>query len=88
MSAAGSSPCSETSQEASGSHGPTLKKSRWKTAFPSAPSPDSNSRGSDLQDHTETSESKELHMRNWRMACIMGVGEKCINIPLTLLMHT
>uniref|UniRef100_A0A8C9X5R4 Formin binding protein 4 n=1 Tax=Sander lucioperca TaxID=283035 RepID=A0A8C9X5R4_SANLU len=62
VSAAGSSPCSETSQEASGSHGPTLKKSRWKTAFPSAPSPDSNSRGSDLQDHTETSE----------MACIMG----------------
>ncbi|XP_078113713.1 formin-binding protein 4 isoform X1 [Sander vitreus] len=60
VSAAGSSPCSETSQEASGSHGPTLKKSRWKTAFPSAPSPDSNSRGSDLQDHTETTLSKVL----------------------------
>uniref|UniRef100_A0A8C9X4W5 Formin binding protein 4 n=1 Tax=Sander lucioperca TaxID=283035 RepID=A0A8C9X4W5_SANLU len=59
VSAAGSSPCSETSQEASGSHGPTLKKSRWKTAFPSAPSPDSNSRGSDLQDHTETSDVAE-----------------------------
>ncbi|XP_028440505.1 formin-binding protein 4 isoform X1 [Perca flavescens] len=60
VSAAGSSPCSETSQEASGSHGLTLKKSRWKTAFPSAPSPDSNSRGSDLQDNTETTLSKVL----------------------------
>ncbi|XP_042352216.1 formin-binding protein 4 isoform X2 [Plectropomus leopardus] len=59
-SAGGSSPCSETSQEASGSRGLPLKKNRWKTAFPSAPSPDSNSRGSDLQDNTETALSKAL----------------------------
>jgi len=57
-SAGGSSPCSETSQEAAGSRGMLLKKKRWKTAFPSAPSPDSNSIGSDLQDGTDTSESK------------------------------
>ncbi|XP_061891841.1 formin-binding protein 4 [Entelurus aequoreus] len=44
----GSSPCSETSQEAA------LKKKRWKAVFPSAPSPDSNSRSSDLQDNTQT----------------------------------
>lgn len=57
-SAGGSSPCSETSQEASGSRGLLLKKNRWKTAFPSAASPDSNSRGSDLQDNTETAPPK------------------------------
>nr|XP_019957718.1 PREDICTED: formin-binding protein 4 [Paralichthys olivaceus] len=55
-----SSPCSETSQEASGSRGIPLKKNRWKTAFPSAPSPDSNSRGSDQQDNTETTLPKVL----------------------------
>uniref|UniRef100_UPI0037E724E4 formin-binding protein 4 isoform X2 n=1 Tax=Semicossyphus pulcher TaxID=241346 RepID=UPI0037E724E4 len=54
-SAGGSSPCSEASQG-----GPPLKKSRWKTAFPCAPSPDSNSRGSDLQESTETAPSKVL----------------------------
>ncbi|XP_051237384.1 formin-binding protein 4 isoform X1 [Dicentrarchus labrax] len=59
-SAGGSSPCSETSQEASGSRGVPLKKNRWKTAFPSAASPDSNSRGSDLQDNTETAPAKVL----------------------------
>ncbi|TMS05285.1 Formin-binding protein 4 [Larimichthys crocea] len=53
-SAGGSSPCSETSQEASGARAPQVKKNRWKTAFPSAASPDSNSRGSDQQDNTET----------------------------------
>ncbi|KAL6107086.1 fnbp4 [Pungitius sinensis] len=58
VSAGGSSPCSETSQEASGSRGLLLKKKRWKTAFPSAPSPESNSIGSDLQDITETTLSK------------------------------
>ncbi|XP_056273427.1 formin-binding protein 4 isoform X2 [Pseudoliparis swirei] len=57
-SAGGSSPCSETSQEAAGSRGMLLKKKRWKTAFPSAPSPDSNSIGSDLQDGTDTTLSK------------------------------
>uniref|UniRef100_A0A665UN13 Formin binding protein 4 n=1 Tax=Echeneis naucrates TaxID=173247 RepID=A0A665UN13_ECHNA len=57
-----SSPCSETSQETSASRALLLKKNRWKTAFPSAPSPDSNSRGSDQQDNTETSKSKCLHM--------------------------
>ncbi|XP_068578872.1 formin-binding protein 4-like isoform X1 [Cebidichthys violaceus] len=58
VSAGGSSPCSETSQEASGSRGILLKKKRWKTAFPCAASPDSNSIGSDLQDSTETTLSK------------------------------
>ncbi|KAF7663627.1 hypothetical protein LDENG_00205760 [Lucifuga dentata] len=54
-SAGGSSPCSETSQEASGSRAIQLKKSRWKTAFASASaSPDCNSRGSDLQENTDT----------------------------------
>lgn len=56
-SAGGSSPCSETSQEASGSRSVLLKKNRWKTAFPSAASPDSNSRSSDAQDNTETGET-------------------------------
>ncbi|XP_045898941.1 formin-binding protein 4 isoform X1 [Micropterus dolomieu] len=59
-SAGGSSPCSETSQEASGSRGVPLKKNRWKTAFPCAASPDTNSRGSDPQDSTETGLSKVL----------------------------
>ncbi|XP_074490230.1 formin-binding protein 4 [Sebastes fasciatus] len=59
-SAGGSSPCSETSQEASGSRSLLLKKNRWKTAFPSAPSPDSNSRGSDLPDNAETTLPKVL----------------------------
>ncbi|KAM8751896.1 formin-binding protein 4 [Acanthopagrus schlegelii] len=57
-SAGGSSPCSETSQEAAGARGVLLKKNRWKTAFPSLPSPDPNSRGSDLQDNTETAPAK------------------------------
>lgn len=43
-SAGGSSPCSEASQE--GSRG-LLKKTKWKTAFLQAQSPDSNSRSSD-----------------------------------------
>ncbi|XP_077372186.1 formin-binding protein 4 isoform X2 [Festucalex cinctus] len=49
----GSSPCSETSQDASGSRG-TLRKKRWKIPYPSAPSPDSNSRNSEPQDNTQT----------------------------------
>lgn len=60
-SAGGSSPCSETSQDASGSRGLLLKKNRWRTAFPCAASPDSNSRGSDLQDNTEAGE--KLHTK-------------------------
>lgn len=59
-SAGGSSPCSETSQEAAGSRGVLVKKNRWKTAFPIAVSPDSNSRGSDLPDNTETALPKAL----------------------------
>lgn len=55
-SAGGSSPCSEASQE--GSRALLLKKSRWKTVFPCAASPDSNSRGSDLQENPETGEAK------------------------------
>ncbi|KAL4622893.1 formin-binding protein 4 isoform X2 [Arapaima gigas] len=43
-SAGGSSPCSETSQE--GTRGLLLRKTKWKTAFLRAPSPDSSSRGS------------------------------------------
>ncbi|XP_030650198.1 formin-binding protein 4 isoform X2 [Chanos chanos] len=41
----GSSPCSETSQD--GPRSLLLKKTKWKTAFLRAPSPDSNSRSSD-----------------------------------------
>ncbi|KAK0145743.1 Formin-binding protein 4 [Merluccius polli] len=57
-SAGGSSPYSETSQETSGSQAAALKKSRWKTAFIRAASPDSNSRGSDTQEHVETAQIK------------------------------
>lgn len=60
VSAGGSSPCSENSQEASGPRGILLKKNRWKTSFLSAASPDSNSRGSDLPDNTETALPKVL----------------------------
>ncbi|XP_077423844.1 formin-binding protein 4 isoform X2 [Vanacampus margaritifer] len=49
----GSSPCSETSQDASGTRG-TLRKKLWKTLYPSAPSPDSNSRNSEPQDNMQT----------------------------------
>lgn len=58
-SAGGSSPCSETSQEASGPRG-LLKKNRWKTIFPSVASPDSNSHSSDLVDSVETGEPKNV----------------------------
>ena len=61
MSAGGSSPCSEASQEATGSRGVLVKKNRWKTVFPCAASPDCNSRGSDQLDNTETGELKYLH---------------------------
>ncbi|XP_026166764.1 formin-binding protein 4 isoform X2 [Mastacembelus armatus] len=60
VSGGGSSPSSETSQEASGSRSLLLKNKRWKTVFPSAASPDSNSRGSDLQENTENTPSKVL----------------------------
>lgn len=83
-SAGGSSPCSETSQEASGSRGPLLKKNRWKTAFPSAASPDSNSRSSDLQDNIDTSESKELHTHCWRVVNVGGVGGNMFKNPIPL----
>ncbi|KAM4572686.1 formin-binding protein 4 isoform 2-T2 [Odontesthes bonariensis] len=59
-SAGGSSPCSEASQEATASRGVPLKKSRWKAVFPSAASPDSNSRGSELLDNTEMALPKVL----------------------------
>ncbi|XP_077568424.1 formin-binding protein 4 isoform X2 [Stigmatopora nigra] len=52
-SAGGSSPCSETSQDASGSRG-AIRKKRWKSVFPSAPSPESNSRGEEPQENTQT----------------------------------
>ncbi|XP_028263593.1 formin-binding protein 4 isoform X2 [Parambassis ranga] len=60
VSAGGSSPCSETSQEASSSRSLLLKKNRWKTVFPCAASPDSNSRSSDVQENTETALPKVL----------------------------
>ncbi|CAL9697343.1 unnamed protein product [Knipowitschia caucasica] len=53
-SAGGSSPCSETSQDATNSESTLFKKKRWKTAFPSAPSPDSTSRTSNMAESTET----------------------------------
>ncbi|XP_028305388.1 formin-binding protein 4 [Gouania willdenowi] len=53
-SATGSSPCSETSQDAVGQQELLLKKNRWKTTFLGPISPDSNSRGSELLDNTET----------------------------------
>uniref|UniRef100_A0A1A8ANS5 Formin binding protein 4 n=1 Tax=Nothobranchius furzeri TaxID=105023 RepID=A0A1A8ANS5_NOTFU len=53
-SAGGSSPLSEASQETAGARGVQLQKKRWKTVFPSAASPDSNSRGSDVVDNSES----------------------------------
>lgn len=79
-SAGGSSPCSETSQEAS-AHGLLLKKNRWKTAFPCAASPDSSSRGSDLQDNTETGECMQLQASYWRVVCITAVNGYLLKIP-------
>ncbi|KAM8861585.1 formin-binding protein 4 [Synchiropus picturatus] len=52
-SAGGSSPASETGHDASGP-----KKKGWKTAFITAPSPESASRSSDVQENTETSAGK------------------------------
>ncbi|KAM6937512.1 formin-binding protein 4 [Xenentodon cancila] len=60
VSAGGSSPCSETSQEATGSRGLLTKKNRWKTVFPSAASPDCNSGGSDLQENADMGVPKDL----------------------------
>lgn len=57
-SAGGSSPCSEPGQDTTNSRSNLFKKKRWKTAFPGVPSPDSNSRGSDLPENTETALSK------------------------------
>lgn len=59
-SAGGSSPCSETGQDTVNSRSSMLKKKRWKTAFPAAPSPDSNSRCSDLPESTETAVPKVI----------------------------
>lgn len=70
-SAGGSSPCSETSQEASGPRGVLVKKNRWKTIFPSVASPDSNSRSSDVADNTETGEPKNV-------AYLLELGESAI----------
>ncbi|XP_077953636.1 formin-binding protein 4-like isoform X1 [Gasterosteus aculeatus] len=79
VSAGGSSPCSETSQEASGSRGILLKKKRWKTAFPLAPSPESNSIGSDLQDITETTQESAKEVEDKETD---GSEEKALTIPL------
>ncbi|XP_062848555.1 formin-binding protein 4 [Trichomycterus rosablanca] len=60
-SAGGSSPCSEASQE--GSQGLLLKKTRWKTAFLRAQSPDSNSRGSDKVEWDTSEQPKSVHSK-------------------------
>lgn len=59
-SAGGSSPCSEHGQDATNSQSNLFKKKRWKTAFPGVHSPDSNSRGSDLPESTDTALSKVI----------------------------
>lgn len=77
-SAGGSSPCSEASQE--GARGTGLKKSKWKTAFLRAPSPDSNSHGSaktgrDTPEHVDAggqgAPSPHTHSREpwWTCGC-------------------
>lgn len=76
-SAGGSSPCSETSQEASGPRGVLLKKNRWKTIFPSVASPDSNSRSSDLVDNPETGEPKNV-------VYLLELGESTILLFISL----
>uniref|UniRef100_I3JWC0 Formin binding protein 4 n=1 Tax=Oreochromis niloticus TaxID=8128 RepID=I3JWC0_ORENI len=78
VSAGGSSPCSENSQEASGPRGVLLKKNRWKTAFLSAASPDSNSRSSDIPDNTETGYKMEF----------LGINKKGISNFQLLLLQT
>lgn len=79
-SAGGSSPCSETSQETSASRGVLQKKNRWKTVFPCAASPDSSSRGSDLQDNAETGEFMKLQASYWRVVC-MAINGYLLKIP-------
>ncbi|XP_033823529.1 formin-binding protein 4 isoform X2 [Periophthalmus magnuspinnatus] len=59
-SAGGSSPCSEASQDATNSGSTLFKKKRWKTVFPAAPSPDSNSRSSNVPESTETALPKVI----------------------------
>lgn len=59
-SAGGSSPCSETGQDATNCRSSLFKKKRWKTAFPGVPSPDSNSRSSDVLECTEIALPKVL----------------------------
>uniref|UniRef100_A0A3B4H0F7 Formin binding protein 4 n=1 Tax=Pundamilia nyererei TaxID=303518 RepID=A0A3B4H0F7_9CICH len=78
VSAGGSSPCSENSQEASGPRGVLLKKNRWKTSFLSAASPDSNSRSSDIPDNTETGYKMEF----------LGINKKGISNFQLLLLQT
>ncbi|XP_072291741.1 formin-binding protein 4 [Eucyclogobius newberryi] len=56
-SAGGSSPCSDASQDATNS---LFKKKRWKTAFPGAISPESNSRSSNTPESTETALPKAI----------------------------
>uniref|UniRef100_A0A3Q3L839 Formin binding protein 4 n=1 Tax=Labrus bergylta TaxID=56723 RepID=A0A3Q3L839_9LABR len=83
-SAGGSSPCSETSQDASGARGVLLKKNRWKTAFPCAASPDSNSRGSELQDF----QIGELANTLTSKMEFLGINKKTISNFQLLLLQT
>ncbi|XP_072527614.1 formin-binding protein 4 isoform X2 [Salminus brasiliensis] len=59
VSAGGSSPCSEASQEGSR----LLKKTKWKTVFLRAQSPDSNSRGSDKAGWDTTENVDTVHSK-------------------------
>ncbi|XP_066523259.1 formin-binding protein 4 [Hoplias malabaricus] len=61
VSAGGSSPCSEASQEGSRSH--FSKKTKWKTAFLRTQSPDSNSRGSDKPGWDTSEQSDTAHSK-------------------------
>ncbi|XP_067293343.1 formin-binding protein 4 [Pseudorasbora parva] len=60
-SAGGSSPCSEASQD--GHRNLLVKKSKWKTAFLRAPSPDSSSRGSDKVEWATPEHSDNAHSK-------------------------
>ncbi|XP_035273649.1 formin-binding protein 4 isoform X3 [Anguilla anguilla] len=56
-----SSPCSENSQD--GARGPLLKKSKWKTAFLHAPSPESNSWGSEKAGRDDMETPDPVHSK-------------------------
>uniref|UniRef100_A0A3B4A462 WW domain-containing protein n=1 Tax=Periophthalmus magnuspinnatus TaxID=409849 RepID=A0A3B4A462_9GOBI len=103
-SAGGSSPCSEASQDATNSGSTLFKKKRWKTVFPAAPSPDSNSRSSNVPESTETGihsltkeevETPELKFQIGELANtltskmeFLGINKKTISNFQLLLLQT